>query len=124
MEVKCEFCGALIPDNISQCPNCGAFNGNKQRPVQGVPQTIAELEAWYKARNLPPYEITRFFIGIDCREPKCFGIYRDGDKYIVYKNKSDGTRVVHYEGKDEDYAVNELFLKLKAEIVNQKARQS
>ena len=120
MEVKCEYCGSLIPDDAAVCPNCGAVNENMNRASTATPRTIAELEQWYKDRGLPPYEITRFFIGIDCKEPKAFGIYREGDKFIVYKNKADGTRSVRYKGTDEDYAVNELFLKLKSEILNQK----
>ena len=43
--------------------------------------------------------------------------------FIVYKNKADGTRAVRYKGTDEAYAVNELYLKLKDEILNQKAHQ-
>ena len=64
-----------------------------------------------------------FFIGIDYRQPRAFGIYQAGNEFIVYKNKADGTRAVRYQGTDEAYAVNELYLKLKDEILNQKAHQ-
>jgi len=121
MEVRCEYCGSMIPDNAEKCPNCGAANVNMHRAVDGTPETIADLEKWYKDRNLPPYEVTRFFIGTDCREPRAFGIYKDGEEFIVYKNKSDGERAERYRGKDESYAVNELYLKLKEEILKQKA---
>lgn len=121
-EVKCDYCGNIISDADETCPNCGApnasyarFTTKKQRPT-----TIAELESWYKAMNLPPYETTRFFIGIDYKAPKAFGIYKDGDDFVVYKNKASGERAIRYRGKDEDYAVNELYLKLKEEILNQK----
>lgn len=124
MEVKCEYCGSMIPDNMPSCPNCGAPNTNMHREANGIPQTIEELKTWYQARNLPPYEVTRFFIGEDYRGPKAYGIYKNGEKVIVYKNKSDGTRTIRYEGTDEDYAVNELYLKLKAEIINQKEHQT
>ena len=72
--------------------------------------------------NLPDENVTRFFIGKDYKEPKAFGIYKDenNNNFVVYKNKSDGTRAIRYEGKDEAYAVNELYIKLKEEIVNQK----
>lgn len=89
---------------------------------EGVPQTIEELKAWYTAHNLPPEEVTRFFIGKDYKEPKVFGIYQDGERFIVYKNKADGSRAIRYEGGDEAYAVNELYLKLKEEIARQKAQ--
>lgn len=91
-------------------------------PNQETPRTIEELRAWYVARNLPPEEVTRFFIGKDIKEPRAFGIYRDGDRYVVYKNKDDGSRAVRYHGPDEAYAVNELYLRLKQEIANQKGR--
>lgn len=66
--------------------------------------------------------MTRFFIGEDYKEPKAFGIYQDGNRFIVYKNKADGSRAIRYDGLDEAYAVNEIYLKLKEEIANQKAR--
>lgn len=123
MEVKCEYCGSMIPDDSATCPNCGAPNENMNRAASGTPKTIAELEQWYRDQHLPPYETTRFFIGIDYKEPKAFGIYQEDDTFIVYKNKADGSRAVRYRGKDEDYAVNEIFLKLKSEILNQKEHQ-
>ena len=91
-------------------------------PAHETPRTIEELRAWYAARNLPPEEVTRFFIGKDIKEPRAFGIYRDGDRFVVYKNKDDGSRAVRYHGPDEGYAVNELYLRLKQEIENQKGR--
>lgn len=124
MEVKCEYCGSLIPDDAPKCPNCGATNENMHRSVDHTPKTIAELEQWYKDRNLPPYDVTRFFIGINYEEPKAFGIYQDGERFIVYKNKSDGERAIRYQGTDEDYAVNEIYLKLKSEILAQKAHNT
>ena len=123
MEIKCEYCGSMIPENVEQCPYCGASNNSIKRTADDTPKTIAELAKWYEDRHLPPYEITRFFIGIDYRQPRAFGIYQDGNEFIVYKNKADGTRAVRYQGTDEAYAVNELYLKLKDEILNQKAHQ-
>lgn len=43
------------------------------------------------------------------------------NEFVVYKNKDDGQRALRYRGTDEAYAVNELYLKLKDEILNQKA---
>ncbi len=111
----------MIEDTEDKCPNCGAPNVNVKRTVDHTPKTIDELKVWYEARNLPPYETTRFFIGIDYKEPKAFGIYQDGSEFVVYKNKGDGSRAVRYRGTDEAYAVNEIYLKLKSEILNQKA---
>lgn len=120
MQIKCEFCGAFMNDTDAKCPACGAENKKHKEAVITTPKTIEQLKDWYKARNLPPYEKTRFFIGEDYKGKRAFGIYKEGDEFIVYKNKDDGTRAIRYHGKDEAYAVNELYLKLKSEIVNQK----
>ena len=121
-QVKCEYCGSFIDETADKCPNCGAVNKNFKRIVSDTPKTIEELKAWYMARKLPPESITRFFIGKDIHEPKAFGIYKDGSEYVVYKNKADGSRAVRYQGTDEAYAVNEIYMKLKSEILNQKSR--
>ncbi|RKM62206.1 hypothetical protein D6855_01935 [Butyrivibrio sp. CB08] len=120
MKIQCDYCGNTYEDTQEKCPSCGAPNPSHQNT--GKPKTIEELKDWYKKRNLPAPEVTRFFIGQDYKKPKAFGIYKDestGD-FIVYKNKADGTRAVRYQGKDEQYAVNELYQRLKDEIVHQK----
>ena len=126
MKIRCEYCNNYIDDSDEKCKGCGAPNKNYKRVSNGVPTTIKELQEWYSAHNLPPYEVTRFFIGKDYKEPKAFGIYKDEStgKFVVYKNKDTGERKIRYEGKDEKYAVNELYLKLKEEIANQKSNNS
>ena len=89
-----------IPEEAEPIPAAG-----------GVPATIGELQA-FCARNGMPLEKMRFFIGVDYRQPRAFGIYRDGDSCVVYKNKDDGSRAVRYNGPDEAYAVKELYDKL------------
>jgi hypothetical protein len=86
-----------------------------------TPQTIQELKEWSEANNLPLKDM-RVFIGIDYRQPKVFGIYesRPGH-FIVYKNKDTGIRTIRYEGEDEAHAVNELYLKMKELIAQQKS---
>lgn len=121
MQIKCEYCGSMIEETADKCPFCGATNNAVKRTADKTPKTIAELQQWYQDRHLPPYETTRFFIGINYKKPKAFGIYQDGDQFIVYKNKANGERAIRYQGTDETYAVNELYLKLKSEILNQKA---
>ena len=120
MKIKCDYCGNTYEDTLHQCPDCGAPNPSHKN--EKGPKTIEELQQWYKNRNLPAPEVTRFFIGVDYKEPRAFGIYKDGNgDFIVYKNKGDGSRAVRYQGKDEEYAVNELYQRLKDEIVHQKA---
>ena len=91
--------------------------------MNGIPKTIEELQQWYIDRNLPQEEVTRFFIGKNYEGPKAFGIYKDEltGEFIVYKNKANGDRAIRYQGKDEEKAVRELYLKLKEEIGNQKS---
>ncbi len=117
-KVKCEYCGSFIKDTESICPQCGAVNENHRRVVDGTPKTIEQLRHWYKINKLPPEEVTHFFIGKDIKEPLASGIYEEYGNFVVYKNKSDGTRVIRYEGTDEAYAVNEVYLRLKEEIFN------
>lgn len=123
MKIKCDYCQTTYEDTLPQCPNCGAANPARHRE-DVKPRTIEELQQWYRDRHLPPEEVTRFFIGKNITEPKAFGIYKDqnGD-FVVYKNKADGSRAIRYQGADEEYAVNELYLKLKDEIVHQKENQ-
>lgn len=123
MNIKCDFCGSMIDERNTSCPHCGAPLSGVNRMASGQPKTIEDLKAWYEAHNLPPEEITRFFIGKNITEPKAFGIYKkeNGD-CVVYKNKSTGERAIRYQGADEAYAVNELYQRLKTEIANQKGR--
>ena len=126
MRIKCEYCNNYIDDSDEKCPYCSAPNNGIKRTGTGVPKTIEELKHWYIDHNLPDENTTRFFIGRDYAGPRAFGIFKDETtgNFIVYKNKSDGTRATRYSGKDEAYAVNELYMKLKEEMMNQQSRSS
>ena len=123
MKIKCEYCDSMFDDTLEKCPSCGAPNKNVRRSTSDQPTTIEGLKEWYASKGLPPEDVTRFFIGIDYRGAKAFGIYKDEStgNFIVYKNKADGSRAVRYEGTDEAYAVNELHTRLKQEILEQKS---
>ncbi len=124
MKITCEYCGGFLEDTQECCPNCAATNKNVMRSADGIPKTIEELKAFALKKKLP-LEQMRFFLGVDMREPRAFGIYKDEDEnFIVYKNKSNGERIVRYRGKDEAYAVNELYQKMRTEVVEQKAHQT
>ena len=100
---ECSVCGTPVRSDEPKCSCCGAANE--------VPRTIEELKAYCVKKGMP-LDRMRFFVGKDYVKPKAFGIYEDGGRFIVYKNKADGSRAVRYEGPDEEYAVRELFLKL------------
>ncbi len=122
MKITCPYCNNLFNDTLEKCPNCGAPNSGVVRKSGSQPITIEDLKNWYASKGLPPYETTRFFIGENYKKPRAFGIYQDeqSKEFIVYKNKNSGERVIRYRGSDEAYAVNELYQRLKQEIIQQK----
>lgn len=120
MRIKCDYCESYLSDTDERCPSCGAANAHLKRTADGIPTTIEQLLEFCKQRNLPLRDM-RFFIGENYKEPRAFGIYKDDNgKFIVYKNKGDGTRAIRYEGYDEAYAVNEIYQKMKSEIALRK----
>ena len=117
---KCPYCGGVVRSDEKTCPHCGAANElfiiDMPRTVF-KPKTIEELKEYCAERGMPLLRM-RFFIGEDFREPRAFGIYRDGKDVVVYKNKADGSRAIRYRGRDEEHGVNELYLKLLSECHN------
>lgn len=122
MKLTCDFCGGYLSELDETCPHCGATNSQYKRTSSETPRTIEELKQWYIDHHLPPQDVTRFYIGVDYKYPRAFGIYQDGERFIVYKNKEDGSRAIRYDGADEAYAVNELYMKLKERIAQEKAK--
>lgn len=117
---KCEYCGSTILSNEKICSHCGASNPNYVVDTERTifrPRTIEELKEYCAERGMPLLRM-RFFIGENFKEPKAFGIYKENDKFIVYKNKANGERSIRYHGPDEAYAVNELYQKLLSECYN------
>lgn len=111
---KCRFCGNPVASDRKKCPACGAANElyvEHEVSLPYAPGSISDLKDWCSERGIPLSRM-RFFIGEDYRNPCAFGIYRDGERFVVYKNKSSGERIIRYDGPDEGRAVRELFAKL------------
>ena len=112
---KCEYCGGVVLSSDKTCPSCGAANLHYVDDAPSVvltPHTIEELKEYCAERNMPLHRM-RFFIGENYQKPKAFGIYQNAaGEFIVYKNKADGSRSFRYTGRDEEYAVKEIYLKL------------
>jgi hypothetical protein len=110
----CPYCGALVRSDQQNCPGCGAANElyvTVRSTPDLTPGTIEELQDYCSAHKVPLSQL-RFFIGENRPEPRVFGIYRDGGNIVVYKNKSDGSRSIGYQGPDEERAVTMLYRKL------------
>ncbi len=118
---KCRYCGSDIRSDEENCPGCGApnafFVGDGVPSLSPRPRTMEDLKDFAVEHSLP-LERMRFYVDRDYRESRAYGIYRDGDKFIVYKNKADGSRAIRYSGPDEERAVGELYDKLLSECHN------
>ena len=124
MKVCCEYCGQYFPETEERCPHCGAPNNVLTRSGRAVPRTIEELKLFCASHNLP-LEQMRFYIGENYRGARAFGVFKDDHGVCtVYKNKSDGSRAIRYQGTDEAHAVGEIYQKLKSEIQNQRQHQA
>lgn len=125
MKIFCEYCGSELDTTQEECPNCGAKNPNFQRTVKGTPKTIEELKAFCDSKGLK-LDKMHIHIGEDFKQPKAFGIYKNEQNghFVVYKNKANGQRAIRYDGTDEAYAVNELYLKIKDLLMEAKAATS
>ncbi|MBQ9408393.1 MAG: hypothetical protein IJU28_03240 [Clostridia bacterium] len=137
-ERRCPYCFTLLETRSKTCPGCGhslpeEFLVNPAAQTSGqafeevvimppveeeriidYPTTIEELKLYCEQHGMPLIKM-RFFIGQDYKKPRAFGIYREGNTYIVYKNKANGQRAIRYQGPDEAFAVNELYQKLLSE---------
>ena len=114
MKVNCDYCGNYMETTDVSCPHCGAANTHIAGHYSKNPVTIEELKAYCDSNKLP-LDKMHVHIGENYTSPQAFGIYKDqiSGNFVVYKNKTDGQRAIRYEGKDEAYAVNELYLKIR-----------
>lgn len=119
MKIKCDYCGAFINDYDQFCQNCGGKNQHLITRNKEAPSTIEELANWFNEQNYHSPRQTKVIIGENYNGPNSFGIYKDPQTQvcIVYRTLRDGTKDIRYEGHDEVYAVNELYMKLKEMIV-------
>lgn len=85
-KVTCGFCGAFMDSTDEKCPSCGAVNTNYVRSAEGTPKTIEELQKWCDDNGLDLANM-HIHLGEDYKGAKAFGIYKEGPRVIVYKNK-------------------------------------
>lgn len=107
----CPYCYAEMNDTDLTCPNCGKTIITLDELSKKEPKTIEELQVYCDLHHIPLAKM-RFFLGINVHQPKVFGIYREDDQVIVYKNKSDGTRSIRYKGTNEAEAVKIILDKI------------
>ncbi|MBQ0001379.1 MAG: hypothetical protein KBT01_07590, partial [Clostridiales bacterium] len=91
-------------------------------PILTQPRSIAALEKWYADQKLPNYQFTRYFIGINYKKARAFGICKDEStgNFIVYSNDSAGKRTLVYDGPSESEAAGIFFEKLNGEVTRHK----
>ena len=123
MKVNCDYCGNYMETTDISCPHCGAANTHVAGHYSAGPTTIDELKKYCIDQRLP-LDKMHVHIGENYTSPMAFGIYKDdvSGHFVVYKNKTDGQRAVRYEGKDEAYAVNELYQKIRTMVANARGR--
>lgn len=117
----CPYCGSLVRSDEANCSGCGAANEDYLADTPKTelrPGTIAELQEYCELHSIP-LETLRFFVGQDYRGPQAFGIYRDGETVICYRNKADGSRSFAYQGTNEATAVRLFYDKLQKECRKQ-----
>lgn len=113
MKIQCTYCENFIEETERTCPKCGGTNARFRLLPGTEPITLEELKKFCKDHNVTPGK-THFYVGENHSGPKAFGIYQEVDtgNFVVYKNKSDGSRAVRYSGPDEARAVHEIFQKM------------
>lgn len=119
----CGFCGQSIPDGLEVCPNCGAPVSESEAglPRREGPRSLDELKEYCREQRLSPEKLL-FSIGRDSDEPRVNGIFQEpGGDYVVFRNKSDGTRLERYRGTDEEEAVQTLYPRLRDELERQRS---
>ena len=83
---------------------------------------MTQQQFWQIAtQNRWNLEQMRFFIGERRNEPCCFGVYQDGEVWVVYKMKSSGEYVERYRGNEEE-AFQIIYDKIHSEIQLRRAK--
>lgn len=123
MDQKIVYRPDLAEDATEFCPLCGAPVAPVEEPApepaapaqpETTPRTVEELMALCASHDVPPVS-QRFFIGADEKDTPGYGLFLDefGD-YVFYHNHSSGDRAIRYKGRDEGYAVEEMYRRMKA----------
>ena len=110
-----------LAEAAEHCPLCGAPVAVEEEPEPEVPaqqpeqtpRTVAELLALCDSFETDP-AAHRFYIGKDEKDATGYGLFVDefGD-YVFYHNHRSHQRSIRYKGRDEAYAVGELYSRMK-----------
>ena len=122
MDQKMVYRPDLAEDATEFCPLCGAPVAPMEEPQpeatpaqpETTPRTVEELVALCDSFEVDPAN-HGFFIGKDEKDTPGYGLFLDafGD-YVFYHNHSSGDRAIRYKGRDEGYAVGEMYRRMKA----------
>lgn len=121
MDKKMVYRPDLAEDAEEFCPLCGApvvmeeetLEQDNTPEQEVVPETIAALRELCVSRSVDA-ESRGFFLDSNREHHGGYGIYLDNDgDFVFYKNHSSGEKSIRYKGKDEAYAVRELYGRMK-----------
>ena len=121
MDKKMVYRPDLAEDATEFCPLCGAPVAPEEKsepeasPAQPetAPRTVEELLALCASFEADPAAY-HFYIGEDEKDAVGYGLFVDefGD-YVFYHNHRNQQRSIRYKGRDEAYAVGELYRRMK-----------
>ena len=122
MKRICKNCQSRLTRGVKVCPYCGTVDPLSGDKDSETPRTVEALKSF--AQNQPvPVKKLRCFIGEDSSEPLAFGIFSEGDRFTVFKNKAVGSREIVYRGKNEAEAVEKVYQRLQKELLIRRSAQ-
>ena len=110
----------MIEETADKCPFCGATNNAVKRTADKTPKQSPNYSSGIRTDTCRRMRQQDFLLASIIRNQKHLVFIRMATSSLYTKQGKRRT-CIRYQGTDEAYAVNELYLKLKSEILNQKA---